>query len=98
MFLVECAHYPAKRFTVRAVGTYPGALLSFPRADDVDFYHRYEETKKMMAKGKLSYTGLFNSTLLTPKASSRTETNAQDAFVMDIEAETDRRFLCEKIL
>ena len=37
IFLVECAHYPAKRFSLKAIGTYPGCLLSFPRIDDEDF-------------------------------------------------------------
>lgn len=31
MFLVECAHFPAQRFRVKAIGTYPGCLLSFQR-------------------------------------------------------------------
>lgn len=31
MFLVEIAHFPAERFKVKAVGTYPGCLLTFPR-------------------------------------------------------------------
>jgi hydrocephalus-inducing protein len=31
MFLVECGHFPAVRFKVKAVGIYPGCLLSFPR-------------------------------------------------------------------
>jgi hydrocephalus-inducing protein len=31
MFLVECGHFPAERFTLNAVGIYPGALLSLPR-------------------------------------------------------------------
>lgn len=37
MFLVECSHFPAERVTVKAVGIYPGCLLSFPRADDDQF-------------------------------------------------------------
>jgi len=31
MFLVECGHFPAERFTINAVGIYPGALMSLPR-------------------------------------------------------------------
>ncbi len=61
MFLVECAHFPAKRFKVKAIGTYPGCLLSFPRTDDDDFQRRYEETKKLITKGKVSYSALFSS-------------------------------------
>ena len=37
MFLVECSHFPAERFSVRAVGIYPGCLLSFPRSDDSEY-------------------------------------------------------------
>jgi len=48
MFLVECAHFPAQRFKVKAVGTYPACLLSFPRGDDEDFLKRFDETKKQM--------------------------------------------------
>ena len=59
MFLVECAHFPAERFKVKAIGTYPGCLLSFPRVDDEDFQRRYEETKKQILKGKVSYSALF---------------------------------------
>ena len=53
MFLVECAHFPAERFKVKAIGTYPGCLLSFPRNDDEDFQKRYEDTKKLILKGKI---------------------------------------------
>jgi hydrocephalus-inducing protein len=31
LFLVECAHFPAERFKVKAVGIYPGCLMTFPR-------------------------------------------------------------------
>lgn len=34
MFLVECSHFPAERFSIKAVGIYPGCLLSFPRAEE----------------------------------------------------------------
>jgi hypothetical protein len=34
MILVECGHFPAERFTIKAVGIYPGCLLSFPRLED----------------------------------------------------------------
>jgi hydrocephalus-inducing protein len=36
-FMVECAHFPPEKFSVKAIGTYPGCLLSFPRTDDEDF-------------------------------------------------------------
>jgi len=37
IFLVECAHFPQERFKIKAVGIYPGCILSFPRMDDSDF-------------------------------------------------------------
>jgi hydrocephalus-inducing protein len=43
MFLVECAHFPAERFTVKAIGIYPGCLLSFPRQDEDEFQERYND-------------------------------------------------------
>ncbi len=61
MFLVECAHFSAERFKVRAVGTYPGCLLSFPRLDDEGFNKRFEDTKKLTLKGKIAYSAMFNS-------------------------------------
>jgi len=45
MFLVECSHFPAERFTVKAVGIYPGCLLSFPRTDEDEFATEFERTK-----------------------------------------------------
>lgn len=62
VFQVECAHFPAKDITVRAVGIFPGCLLSFPRAtDDQDFSAKFDETKKLLLKGRISYSALFNS-------------------------------------
>ena len=104
MFLVECAHFPAQRFKVRAVGTYPGTLLSFPRTDDDDFQKRYEDTKKLLLKGKISYSALFSSAEAVkqmaplPKAVEKDKSLVKEPFVMDVEAEVDRRLLCEKIL
>jgi hypothetical protein len=37
MILVECGHFPAERFNIKAVGIYPGCLLSFPRLPDEEF-------------------------------------------------------------
>ena len=48
LFLVECAHFPAERFNVRAVGTFPGCLISLPRAEEAEFMRRFEETKRNM--------------------------------------------------
>ena len=58
-FKVECAHFKPEIFRVSAVGTYPGCLLSFPRTDDEEFIKRYEDIKKQLLKGKISYTALF---------------------------------------
>ena len=104
MFLVECAHFPAQRFKVKAVGTYPGCLLSFPRSDDDDFQVKYEETKKLITRGKVSYTAVFQSAEAMkqmpplPKAIEKDKSLIKEPFVMDVEAEVDRRLLCEKIL
>lgn len=46
MFLVECSHFPAERVAVRAVGIYPGCLLSFPRADDELFTQRFDQVRQ----------------------------------------------------
>jgi len=97
MFLVECAHFPAKRFKVKAVGTYPGCLLSFPRTDDEDFNKRYEETKRLLQKGKVNYQALYQSPDALKQQKSERD-KSPSSFVMDVEAETDRRHLCEKIL
>ena len=45
MFLVECGHFPAARFKVKAVGIYPGCLLSFPRASDEEYQSRLERVR-----------------------------------------------------
>jgi len=45
MLLVECGHFPAVRFKVRAVGIYPGCVLSLPRAGDEDYQRRLERAK-----------------------------------------------------
>jgi hydrocephalus-inducing protein len=45
MFLVECSHFPAERFTIKAVGIYPGCLLSLPRSDEEDFHRRFDTIK-----------------------------------------------------
>lgn len=61
MFLVEVAHFPAERFKVKAVGTYPGCLLSFPRGDEDEFQKRYEDVKKQFNRGKINYMAAFSS-------------------------------------
>lgn len=48
MFLVECSHFPAERVAVKAVGIYPGCLLSFPRADDDQFAPRFDQVRQQI--------------------------------------------------
>jgi hypothetical protein len=43
--LVECGHFPPVRFRVRAVGIYPGCLMSFPRSNEEEFQRRVEKAK-----------------------------------------------------
>ena len=48
MFLVECGHFPAEKFYVKAVGIYPACLLSFPRAEDSKFKSRFDVTRSKL--------------------------------------------------
>lgn len=106
MFLVECAHFPAQRFKVRAIGIYPACLLSFPRADDEDFHKRFEETKKLLNKGGKGsdYSAVFTSgealkqMAPLPKAIEKDKSLVKEPFVMEVEAEVDRKVLCDRIL
>ena len=107
VFQVECAHFPARDITVKGVGIFPGCLLSFPRApDDAEFSTKYEETKKLLLKGRISYPALFNSEIalknmpgaLQGKKTDKDKSMIKEPFAMEVEAETDRRILCEKII
>ena len=105
MFLVECAHFPAQRFKVKAIGTYPACLLSFPRSDDEEFHHMFDEVKKVMQRGiKPDYSAVFTSAEALkqmaplPKAIEKDKSLVKEPFVMEVEAEVDRRVLCDKIL
>ena len=104
MFLVECAHFPAQRFKVRAVGIYPGCLLSFPRSEDEEFVRKAEEVKKMIQSKKFEYQAYFTSgeaikqMAPLPKPIEKDKTLNKEPLVMEVEAEVDRRVLCEKIL
>jgi hypothetical protein len=109
MFLVECAHFPASRFKVKAVGIYPGCLLSFPRAEDEDYIQRFDDTKRLLqayktGAQKAEYAATFNSTEAVkqmapvPKAMEKDKSLNKEPFVMEVEAEVDRKVLCEKIL
>jgi hypothetical protein len=107
VFQVECAHFPPRSITVKAVGIFPGCLLSFPRAqDDQEFSLKYEETKKLLLKKKITYSALFSSeqalknmpALQTKKGDKDKSMVQKEPFAMEVEAETDRITLCEKIL
>jgi len=61
MLLVECGHFPAVRFKVKAVGIYPGCQLSFPRATEEDYSRRLGFVKTRLDQGEISYAAPFNS-------------------------------------
>ena len=61
VFLVECGHFVAQRFTVKAIGIYPGCLLSFPRADNDEFMSRFDSVKDNMEGGDIDYSAVFKS-------------------------------------
>lgn len=91
---------------MKAIGTYPGCLLSFPRADDEEFHRRFDEAKKALAKGGKGsdYSAVFTSAEAIkqmaplPKAIEKDKSLVKEPFVMEVEAEVDRRVLCDKIL
>lgn len=60
MMLVECGHFPAARFKVKAVGIYPGCLLSFPRAADEAYSNRVENVRTRREHGELGYSAPFS--------------------------------------
>ncbi len=107
MFLVECSHFPAERFTIKAVGIYPGCLLSLPRADEEDFHRRFDTIKPALEQGKVDYDALFHGIealkLMPPVPSKfvdkeRVVIKEKETFVMDVESECDRQFLCKRII
>lgn len=82
-------------------------MLSFPRAsDDASFQEKFDETKKLLLKGRVSYSALFKSEAaiksMTPmtqaKKADRNTSMVKEPFAMEVEAETDRRVLCERIV
>jgi hydrocephalus-inducing protein len=99
IFLVECAHFPAERFKIKAVGIYPGSLFTLPRNDET-FEERFNKTKKLLEKNKVEYAAKFTSQEVKaiPTAKGKQEKLPTDFYQMDIEAETDRIYLCEKLL
>lgn len=99
MFLVECSHFPAERFTIKAVGIYPGLLLSLPRSDEEEFHKRFDSTKPQLEQGKIDYTALFHGLdalkLMPPIPAKfvdkeKAQIKEKETFVMDVEAECDR--------
>lgn len=105
MLLVECGHFPAVRFKVKAVGIYPGCLLSFPRASDEDYSRRLEGAKSRLERGEVSYAAPFSSQeaiklmpALPAKMQEKEKAMIKDPFAMEVEAEADRELLCEKIV
>ena len=99
LFLVEWAHFPAERFKIKAVGIYPGVLLTLPRHDDT-FNERFDKTKKLLDKNKIKYDAKFTSSEVKVMTTGKGKQDKfqMDFFQMDIESETDRLYLWEKLL
>ena len=105
ILLVECGHFPAKRFRVYGVGIYPACLLSFPRAEDEQFSHQLVKAKELLDQGMVSYSSKFEGDeavkLMPPvhaKLVDRERALIKDPRGMEAEAEADRSILCEKII
>ena len=105
MLLVECGHFPAARFKVKAVGIYPGCLLSFPRAGDEDYQMRLERAKLRLEQGQVTYAAPFSSSeavrlmpALPAKMAEKEKAMIKEPQAMEIEVEADRELLCEKIV
>ena len=104
MLLVECGHFPAARFKVRAVGIYPGCLLSFPRAAEDDYQRRLDQAKVRLEQGEVTYSAKFaggdaikNMPPWPPKIPEKEKAANKEPEVMEMETEADREYLCEKI-
>lgn len=106
-FLVECSHFPAERFTVKAVGIYPACLLSFPRAEDESYSQCYNETRKQLESHKSEYAAQFSGAdalKLMPQIPAKfvdkekVMIRERELFSMEVEAECDRQQLCQKII
>ena len=59
LFLVECAHFPAERFKIKAVGIYLGVICTL-LLHDYTLSDRLERIKKLH-ENKSTYTTLFRS-------------------------------------
>lgn len=105
MLLVECGHFPAARFKVKAVGTYPGCLLSLPRATEEAYRALLEGVRSRRDQGELLYAAPFSGVeavrlmpALPSKLPEREKVLIKEPLAMELEAEADREVLCEKIL
>jgi len=107
MFLVECGHFPAVRFKVKAVGIYPGCLLSFPRVPDEEFTGRLQQAKDKFDNAAVTYNAPFKAEAaahqmptIPPKMVEKEKVmiKEQNYASMEIEVEADRTLLCEKIV
>lgn len=105
MFLVECGHFPAERFTVKAVGIYPAALLSLPRADEQEYQTMFDSTKLALENHEIRYSAMFRGVeavkqmpAIPPKFIEKEKIVIKDPLVLEIDAEVDRLTLCEKIV
>jgi hypothetical protein len=107
MFLVECSHFPAERFTIKAVGIYPGCLLSFPRADDESYNSKFDTVRSQLESKKVDYQARFHGVealRLMPQIPAKfvdkekVGIKEKETFVMEVEAECDRQNLCQKII
>ena len=106
-FLVECSHFPAERFTVKAVGIYPACLLSFPRAEDESFQSCFGVVRSDLEQKKIQYAAQFHGVdalKLMPTIPAKfvdkekVMIREKETFVMEVEAECDRQNLCSKII
>lgn len=105
MLLVECGHFPAVRFKVKAVGIYPGCLLSFPRASEDDYLKRLERAKLRLEQDEVTYSAKFHGADAVrlmppwpPKMAEKEKAMIKEPEAMEIETEADRELLCEKIV
>lgn len=97
MLLVECGHFPAVRFKLKAVGIYPGLLLSLPRIQDNDYSKRLELAKHHVEHGEITYSTPFvaaEALKIMPaaieKAAEKEKSILKDPHLMEIEVEADR--------
>jgi hydrocephalus-inducing protein len=105
MLLVECGHFPAVRFKVKAIGIFPACLLSFPRAGEEEFQQRLIDTKKKIESGEVRYSAPCDGDeaiklmpAIQAKFVDREKALIKDPRILEAEAEADREVLCERII